>query len=74
MSEGSEREHIQKLPLLDARDLEELPNENLSRAIAIIGNLAHAYYYNQRLGQDQSSDPLPESVLIPWEQLTQRIH
>ncbi len=73
ISEGSEREHIRALPLLDADDRVHLPNEHLSRSIAIIGNFAHVYYYNQRLGQDQASDPLPRSVLIPWQQLTKRV-
>lgn len=74
LSEGSEREHIKELPLLDSDDLEQLPNEHLSRAIAIIGNIAHTYYFNQRLGYTQETDPLPKSVLIPWQQLTKRIH
>ena len=43
MSEGSERDYINALPLLKV-DEEHLPNSDLSRCIAIIGNLAHAYY------------------------------
>ena len=73
ISEGSERKHINALPMLKV-DEKHLPNEHLSRSIAIIGNFAHAYYYNQRLGQTQVSDPLPASILLVWEELTLRIH
>lgn len=74
LSEGSEREHIAALPLLDAEDETQLPNEYLSRTLALLGNFAHSYYFNQRLGTDQPTDPLPPSILIPWQQLTKRIH
>lgn len=72
ISEGSEREHIKSLPLLEV-DEKHLPNSHLSRSIAIIGNLAHAYYFNQRLGQTQKEDTLPDSILIPWQALMKRI-
>lgn len=72
ISEGSERKYINSLPLLKI-DEEHLPNEHLSRAIALIGNFAHAYYYNQRLGQTQEQDPLPTSILTAWEELTKRV-
>ncbi len=73
IKKGSERLEIQALPVLHAQNNIELPDAYLSRAAAILGNAAHAYYYNQRHGSDQISDPLPDSIRVPWEEVNQRI-
>lgn len=73
IAQGSERKEIQKLPLLDASDVTKLPNRYLARASSFLGNAAHAYYYNQRLGFNQSLDPLPECIRRPWEEVNARI-
>jgi cytochrome b involved in lipid metabolism/ferredoxin-NADP reductase len=74
MTNGSERDEINKLPLLAADDASQLPDEYLARAAAILGNLAHAYYFNQREGQEQHEDPLPANLRTPWEQVIKRIN
>jgi hypothetical protein len=67
LADGTERDEIAKLPLLDATDMEALPNKFLARVSTIFGNLAHAYYFNQRKGATQEEDPLPTCIKQPWE-------
>src|SRR3990167_1724683 len=73
LRQNNEREAIDRLPLLQADNPDDLPDEYLSRAQAMLGNIAHAYYFNQRKGNDQATDPLPLSVRVPWEQVTKRL-
>jgi sulfite reductase alpha subunit-like flavoprotein len=73
LTQASEREKIQQLPVLDAGNIETLPDHYLARASAHLGNAAHAYYYNQRLGFEQENDPLPPSIRLPWEQVNARV-
>lgn len=73
LADCNERIVLSKLSVLDASDAKQLPDKYLARAATILGNLAHGYYYNQRTGAEQKADPLPKGILIPWEQVNERI-
>lgn len=62
--------------ILDMTNPEKLPDEYLARASIILDSLAHAYYFNQRecpINKRATDDPLPEYILKPWKQVTDRI-
>lgn len=73
LCEVTERAKIRELPELDPTP-EALPDIYLMRASTILGNAAHAYYYNERLGFDQEADPLPLNLRRPWEQINARLN
>lgn len=70
---GTERERMAAMPVLTAEDVDALPDQYLARVAAILGNAAHAYYFNQRKGRTQAEDPLPASIREPWEQVYSRL-
>ena len=70
---SAERERLAALPILAAQDPSVLADNFLARASTILGNLAHAYYFNQRKGNTQSEDPLPPGIKKPWEQISIRL-
>jgi sulfite reductase alpha subunit-like flavoprotein len=62
------RRAFDRMPILDA-SVAELPDQALLRASTIISIFAHAYYYVE-------PDPplqLPESILQPWDVISQRL-
>jgi hypothetical protein len=61
---------LEKMPVLHA-DETNLPDEYLLRASIVISGFAHAFYY-----PDGYSDkyPLPNSVLIPLQEISHRIN
>ena len=63
-----ERDAIESIPLLDYTS-EGLRDKFLSRAAAIISNLAHAYYYNNPCLKDR----LPKSIYIAFKKICTRL-
>jgi hypothetical protein len=62
------RAALDRMPLLGA-SATELPDQVLLRASAIISIFAHAYYYVEPDAPSQ----LPESILRPWDTISQRL-
>lgn len=63
------RKVLDTLPLLDASE-QNLPDEYLLRAQLLLGVFAHSYYRNEFGKPDRS----PDSILIPWNQVCQRLN
>lgn len=62
------RERIEEIPLLPT-DPEHLPDDELLRAAAILGMLAHAYWYSRV----QPPEALPEAIERPWRDVRARL-
>lgn len=63
------RQELHAMPVLSA-DKENLPDEYLLRASVIISILAHAYH---RISAEPPDRPMPDSIQLPWEEITQRL-
>lgn len=62
------RAELAAMPVLGA-SVSDLPDHDLLRAAAVLGVLAHAYYY-----VEQEAPPrLPESILSPWAEVRKRL-
>jgi len=64
------RQALREMPVLDAAE-EDLPNEYLLRASVIMSMLAHAYH---RVEADPPTQPMPDGVQLPWEQINRRLN
>jgi len=62
------RERVHELPVLPANE-EHLAEEDLLRAAAILGMLAHAYWYCRV----EAPDELPPPIARPWATLRRRL-
>jgi len=58
---------IDYLSVLDANS-EQLPDKYLSRAALVLGNIAHAYSFDQK-----NKRQLPSCVLAPWTRVCKRL-
>tara|TARA_B110000967_G_C18897765_1_gene572046 strand:+ start:2026 stop:5253 length:3228 start_codon:yes stop_codon:yes gene_type:complete len=68
LSVYKERVAIDSIPILDYT-ADALEEKYVSRASTIIGNLVHAYYYNN----SSLYDPLPKSLQIAFKELSKRL-
>lgn len=64
------RQALREMPVLSAA-AEELPDAYLLRASVIMSMLAHSYH---RVEADPPGQPMPDSVQLPWEQITRRLN
>ena len=64
------RQALQAMPVLNV-DKEDLPDEYLLRASVIMSILAHSYH---RISDHPPEEPMPDSVQLPWEQITRRLN
>jgi sulfite reductase (NADPH) flavoprotein alpha-component len=64
------RQALREMPVLNAT-AEALPDEFLLRASVIMSMLAHAYH---RVEADPPTDPMPDGIQLPWEQITRRLN
>lgn len=64
------RQALREMPVLSAAEA-DLPDEYLLRASVIMSMLAHAYH---RVEADPPAQPMPDSVQLPWEQITRRLN
>jgi sulfite reductase alpha subunit-like flavoprotein len=62
------RAELDQLPLLPAGP-EHLPDRYLMRAAAVLGMMAHAYYYVEQ----KPPERVPEAILHPWAEVRKRL-
>ncbi|MEW5958086.1 MAG: FHA domain-containing protein, partial [Chloroflexota bacterium] len=64
------RQALRDMPVLSTK-AEDLPDEYLLRASVIMSMLAHAYH---RVDAAPPTQPMPDGVQLPWEQITRRLN
>jgi sulfite reductase (NADPH) flavoprotein alpha-component len=63
------RRRLDEMPILDASEA-SLPDGDLYRAASILGIFAHTYHYVE----PKPYNAVPDSVLIPWAEVSRRLH